>query len=155
MITNRTQADVDAAKEILLRAQQAIPFPLLSDDEVAVLERGTCTITMLNRVEGKQSEIAQLLTDFLYMVHIFNKTDWTYNNIFTYQDHERLLSNLNKLKQAFFVYSNTPNTPDYLYNYENANSVEKICVDIKAMIENMRASFRRCNTFSCGQRRKT
>ena len=37
------------------------------------------------------------------MVHIENKTDWQNEEIFTYQDHQRLLNNLNLLKAGVFI----------------------------------------------------
>lgn len=148
MVTDRTQADVELAKTLIEKVQSG---QTLTSSEKTAIERGTCTITMLNRIESKQKELANFLNGYRYMVNITNKTDWAYTDIFTYQDHERLLSNLNKLKQAFFIYQSTPTTPDCLYNYENANDVEKILVDIESMIEDMKSRFRECNTFYCGE----
>ena len=59
---------------------------------VLALERGSCTINMLNRNrESKQAELAVILNEYAYMVNIENKTDWQTSDIFTYQDHQRLL----------------------------------------------------------------
>lgn len=148
MVTDRTAQDVETAKA--LRAKLQSGQSLTTAEETAI-ERGTCTITMLNRVESKQKELAQILNEYRYMVSIDNKINWTYSDIFTQQDHERLLNNLNKLREAFFIYTNTPPTPTYLYNYQNANDVEKILVDIEAMIDDMLLRFRECNTFYCGE----
>lgn len=158
MVTDRTAADVKTAKTLIKKIQSG---QTLTTAEKMAIERGTCTATMINRVESKQKELAEILNSYCYMVHITNKTDWKSidilddtseeGDIFTYQDHKRLLSNLNKLRQAFFVYINTPQTPTYLYNYTNANNVEKILVDIESMLDDMISRFRECNTFYCGE----
>jgi len=151
MITDRTKADVDAARELLEQLKTIVPFPDLSDDEEMIMERGTYTSNSLNRVESKQKELAELLNSYLYMIHIKNKTDWEASDVFDYTDYVRYLGNLDKLKQSFFVYPDTPNTPTYLYDYTNANAVEKILMDIENMIYDMVSHFRECDTFYCGE----
>ena len=148
MIYDRTAADVETAKTLrgLLQAGNT-----LTSGQITALERGSCTINMLNRVEGKQAELAVILNEYAYMVHIENKTDWQTTDIFTYQDHQRLLNNLNLLKQAYFIYATTPITPTYMYGYVEANSIEKILVDIENMITDMQGRFRECGTFECGE----
>ena len=148
MITDRTQADVDAAKTLIEKVQSG---KSLTTAEKTAIERGTCTITMLNRVESKQKEVAALLNHYAYMVDIQTKTDWTANDIFTADDHRRLLDNLDKLKRAYYQYSTTPTTPDYMYDYKNANDIEKILVDIESIITDMVSRMRECNTFYCGE----
>ncbi len=106
---------------------------------------------MLNRIEMKQAELGVILNGYAYMVHIENKTDWQNTDIFTFQDHQRLLNNLDALKQAYYTYSTTPKTPTYMYGYEEANNIEKILVDIEKMIEDMKSRFRECGTFKCGE----
>ena len=147
MIYNRTASDVETAKTLrgLLQARNT-----LTSEQIAELERLSCTDDMLNRVENKQAELAVILSGYAYMVHIENKTDWQNEEIFTHQHHQRLLNNLDALKQAYYIYSTTPKTPTYMYGYEEANSIEKILVDIEAMIEDMEGRFRECGNFECG-----
>ena len=38
-----------------------------------------------------------------------------------------------------------------MYDFQSANDIEKILVDIEAMIEDMEGRFRECNTFQCGE----
>ena len=117
MIYNRTSVDADNAKTLrsLLQAGNA-----LTSEQISALERGSCTVTMLNRVEAKQAELAQILNVYAYMVNIENKTDWQTTDIFTYQEHQRLLNNLNVLKQAYYIYATTPKiTPTYMYGIFN------------------------------------
>lgn len=148
MVTDRTATDVETAKKLREKVQSG---QALTTAEETAIERGMCTITMLNRIEIKQKELAEILNGYRYMVHITNKINWTYGDIFTYQDHKRLLNNLGNLKQAFYAYKSTPSVPSYLYNYMSANDAEKILVDIENLITNMESRFRECNTFQCGE----
>ena len=151
MIFNRTQADVDIAITLRKKLQAG---QSLNDSEKAIIERGTCTISMLNRVENKQVELSRILNEMAYTITIENKTDWAYTDIFTYQDHQRLLNNLDKLKEAYFSYTSTPKAPTYMFGYRQANDIEKILVDIENMINDMTSRFRECGTFECGEENK-
>ena len=148
MICNRTQADIDYAKEIRAKLQAG---ESLTSDEITALNKGSFSIDLLNRVESKQSELAAILNGYAYTVNMENKTDWQSSEIFDFSDHKRLLDNLDKLKKAFFVYKTTPSTPAYMYGYLEANAVEKILVDIERMVDDMVSSFRECGTFKCGE----
>lgn len=147
MITDRTLSDVSNADLLRKKIQSG---KTLTDAEKIVIERGLCTVTMLNRIENKQAELAASLSGYSYMVNIENK-QWTYIDIFTHADYLRLLNNLDKLIQAFYVHLDTPDVPAYLYGYQEANDAEKILVDIENVIDNMAANFRQCGTFQCGE----
>ena len=148
LICNRTKQDVENAKILRENLQNG---ETLTNEQIQVLERGTITINTLNRIEQKQSELEGVLNELRYMVHIPTKTDWTAGDIFTFQDHQRLLSNLDSLKQAYYTYITTPDTPTYVFDWQKANDIEKILVDIEKMINDMILRFRECGTFECGE----
>ena len=81
--------------------------------------------TDLNRVETKAEELAGLLTEAGYPVVSEFKKDWTVYDFPT--DAQRRL------------------------DYEGANEIEKVLVTIEEMINDMKAAYRRCNTFKCGE----
>lgn len=139
MIFDRTQNDVDASKDLIKEKVQT--FQTLTTDEVETLERGTLTINTLNRIESKQKEIASVLNFFHYYVDIYNKTDWNEGDIFGYSDFSRILSNLSKIKEAYYTFVSSPNIPDTLYEYQKLNDAEKLLVDIETIINNMKKSF--------------
>ena len=149
MVIDRTDADVDTAKK--LRKDVVQEGKALTNEQIEQIEKGSCTVNVLNRIEGKQKELNDLLLSYAYMANLKNKTDWQYNDTFTYQDHQRILENLDKLINAFFRYPTTPNVPKYLFSWQNANDVEKILVDIEMMIGDMEERFRECGTFECGE----
>lgn len=148
MICDRTLQDVTLAKTIRAVLQSG---GTLTEAQAAALERGTCTVNTLNRIEQKQAELNQLLCENGYCVDISNVEEWAYDDVFTYQDHQRILENLNVLKDAFYVYDDTPTTPDYMFSWSKANDIEKILVDIESMLEDMIDRFRECGTFECGE----
>lgn len=147
MIYDRTIADVSNAdllrKKIQLGQQ-------LTEAETAAFERGACTINMLNRVEDKQAELSGILCDYGYMNSIITKPHAN-GDILSYADYIRILNNLSALKTAYYTYPVTPVAPMYMYGYQEANSVEKILVDIESMISSMESKFRQCGTFQCGE----
>lgn len=149
MITNRTQYDVDTA--ILLRDTKVKKFETLTESEIATLEKGMLTINTLNRIEAKQEELKNLFNDMGYWnTPITNKT-WGENDIFNVDEFQRILDNTNVLRQAFFIYKATPNTPPVSYYFEDINALEKILYDLDVMINDVKSHYRECGTFESGE----
>ena len=149
MIFDRTQNDVDTA--ILLRDTKVKKFETLTESEIATLEKGTLTINTLNRIEAKQEELKTLFNNMGYWnTPITNKT-WGENDVFNEGEFQRILDNTNVLRQAFFVYKSTPNTPPISYYWDDINSLEKILYDLDVMINDVKSNYRECGTFYCGE----
>lgn len=149
MIFDRTQNDVDAA--IRLRSGKVQNFQSLTADEIETLERGTLTITTLNRIENKQKELKTLFNDMGYWnMETKNKT-WAYEDVFYGEDFQRILANTNILREAFFTYTDTPSTPPVSYHYSNINALEKILYDLDNMVDAVKNRYKRCGTFRCGE----
>ena len=148
MIFDRTQADVDTA--LALRETKVKTFGELTESEIATLERGTITINTLNRIEEKQSELKSLLNAMGYWNTPVTNRTWGYTDIFDETNFQRIIDNLNILREAFFVYHDTPKTPPISYHFEDINSLEKILYDIDVMINDVKSRYKRCGTFRCG-----
>ena len=149
MIFDRTQNDVDTA--ILLRDTKVKKFETLTESEIATLEKGMLTINTLNRIEAKPEELKNLFNDIGYWnTSITNKT-WGENDIFNVDEFQRILDNTNVLRQAFFVYKATPNTPPISYYWDDINALEKILYDLDVMINDVKSNYRECGTFECGE----
>lgn len=149
MIYDRTVADVNLALEII--SKKVKQFVQLTDKDVQTLERGTITINTLNRIESKQNELRSLFNDLGYWNTDIQIKTWTFNDIFSITDFERILRNTDILREAFYVYSSTPSTPQSRYHYEVINSIEKILYDLEQMIDDMKSKYRECGTFQCGE----
>ena len=148
MIFDRNQNDVDTA--VILRDTKVKNFETLTESEIATLEKGTLTINTLNRIENKQDELKNLFNEMGYWnTPITNKT-WGENDIFNADEFQRILDNTNVLRQAFFVYKATPNTPPISYHWQDINALEKILNDLDVMINDVKSLYRECGTFESG-----
>ena len=147
MIFDRSQEDVDTA--IRLRNEKVKEFKNLTSEEINTLERGTITINTLNRIENKQAEISELLSQLSINVEIENK-NWEETQIFNRAEFQRILDNFNVLVKSFCDYSNTPNIPKISYRFEDINSIEKILFDLEELYNKALKSFVYCGTTYCG-----
>lgn len=148
MITDRTKADVDYAKEII--DSKVKLFLELTDEDLQILERGTIGIGTINRIGSKQKDLKNKMETHGYFVKNIETKIWDHNDIFDENDFLQLINNTILLRDAFFVYSNTPENVYLSYDYENINNLEKILVDIEKILDYMIANFRECGTFYSG-----
>lgn len=148
MIYDRTAADVANALRIRAEVLQAGGLP--TDAQVATLNKGFITYVTLNRIEGKENELKTLLNGLFYFVQDFQNKSWTTADIFDETELPRIIENTVKLRDAFYVRDDTPDTPTAIYYFENINAIEKILNDIDELINNMRTHFRECGTFESG-----
>ena len=149
MITNRTQYDVDTA--IRLRKEKVQTFQELTENEIAILEKGMFTLNTLNRIEEKQEDLKGIFNDMGYWnVPITNKS-WDNTQIFDENEFQRIIDNTNVLRQAFFVYKDTPNTPPISYRWQDINALEKILYDLDVMINDIKSNYKECGTFESGE----
>ena len=149
MITDRTKADVDSAKEII--DSKVKLFLELTDSELQTLERGTIGIGTINRISNKQISLKNKMERNGYFVKTISTKTWDYNDIFGENDFFQLINNTVLLREAFFTYSDTPANVYLSYDYENINNLEKILVDIEKILDYMIANFRECGTFYSGE----
>lgn len=150
MIFDRTMEDVLAA--ISVRADKVQKGEELTAEDIDTLERGLLTIHTLNRIENKQSELKNILVDMGYHVTNLSHSLWDDTGTFKQEDFDRILTNNQKLKDAFFVYSDTPTVSSNNYRlFSVINEVEKILDDIEQMIDDVISNYRRCGLAVCGE----
>ena len=120
LITDRTQADVDARND-----------------------KGTYNASDLNRVGAAMNYVADRLRAAGYDPHISPKTDWMDGEWVTPADEAIYLGDLEELRKQFALYETTPEVPPDLekLNYIEANSIEQILVDIDALLTNIAAGW--------------
>ena len=149
MIFDRTQNDVDTA--IRLRKEKVQKFQDLTKEEIAMLEKGTLTVNTLNRIENKQKTLKNFFNSIGYWNTPITNKAWDYAQIFDIGEFQRIIDNVNVLRQAFFVYKDTPNTPPISYYYEDINALEKILYDLDVMINDIKSNYKECGFFECGE----
>jgi hypothetical protein len=126
-------------------------FQELTESEIAILEKGTMTYNTLNRIEDKQEELKNLFNDMGYWNTLIISKVWGENDIFNADELQRIIDNTNVLRNAFFVYKNTPNTPPVSYHYKDINALEKILYDLDVMINDIKSNYKECGFFECGE----
>lgn len=148
MIFNRTEEDVKKAIEI--RENKIKTFSTLSDAEKAIIERGALLVSTLNRIEQKQAELKNLLNGIGYYNIVVSTKTWQEGAEFTIADIKRIINNEKSLVSAFFVYNDTPSTPESFLHYNDTNAVEKILEDLDVMINDVKSNYRECGNYNCG-----
>lgn len=148
MIFNRTQIDV--RKALQLRKEKVQQKQALTEADKSALERGTLSLSTLNRIEYKQAELMGIIRDMGYYITIHNR-EWTRNDIFTKSDFERITRNNTQLREAFFVYEDTPSDAEPRYYFQEINSLERILYDLEDMAEYVKQHYRECGNYTCGE----
>lgn len=102
--------------------------------------KGCIAYTDLNRVETACRELADIL-----LVDIETKTNWNIRDFRTDSDMQRIRSNIEKLRNAYFVKPTTPATPRRIeyQSISEANNIEQILADIYEMYESSLRGARR------------
>lgn len=102
--------------------------------------KGCIAYTDLNRVETACRELADIL-----LVDIETKTNWGIRDFRTDSDMQRIRSNIEKLRNAYFVKPTTPATPRRIeyQSISEANNIEQILADIYEMYESSLRGARR------------
>lgn len=145
----RTQQDVDTA--IKIRRDKVQTFQELTQSDIATLEKGTLTYNTLNRIEAAQEELKNIFNEIGYWnTQITNKM-WDGTQLFKEDDFQRIIDNTKVLRDAFFVYKDTPQTPPISYYFEDLNSLEKILHDLDVMINDVKSNYKESGTFECGE----
>lgn len=142
MITDRTQADVDRAKELSAKGWAGMT-PVEKAEWSAGL-KGAYNYTDLNRVETAVAELAVELC-----LDLQTKTDWTMWDIPKESDMDRYLKNIRAIRSAVGGYSTTPALPDSMrkLDYIKANNIERVLADVYEVI----GTLFRCNEVYCGE----
>lgn len=134
LITDRTQADVDA-----VRALAAKGWAAMTDAEKAAWTaglKGAYNAEDLNRVGAAVLYIAGRLADAGYHVPVAPKQDWQMQDIPTPAQMQRYLTDIGTIRAALAVMPTTPEAPASMdtLTYTDANSIEQILLDVDALI---------------------
>lgn len=150
MIFDRTENDIAEAKKIILSKVNS--FDELTQDEIDILERGIITQNTINRIEQKEIELYDLFAKAGYYAPTIENKLWNNEkDFFKATDLERIINNGEVLREAFFVYSTTPEKANVKYDFSNINAIEKLLYDLQSMLEYVIANYRECDTFWCGE----
>lgn len=139
LITNRTQADVDAVIAALSRIEAGSGTPadvlLLSDN------KGSYNYTDLNRVAGAVLYVAEELEANGYSVTVTAKQGWTETDIPTQADIDQYLADIAEIRSALPVPADAPEVPTMPLDYRKANDIESILILVDKLVQNIAKSW--------------
>lgn len=151
LITDRTQTDVDTAKQILGK--------LLAGEQLTYAERraydaglrGCYNASDATRVELHTRWLQRLFNDNGYDVQISTRM-WSKAEVMRYDDVVRYLANIQTLVDIFGKSANTPDVPDISrwIDHIAANDIEGVLLDLSELASGAIAMFRISGTFTAG-----
>lgn len=151
LVTDRTQADVTRTNELSriinrgeATAEEIAEYPV-------VLEKGSYTATVLNRVGSAMLYCETILNDAGIAVELVSvKTDWSNSDLPTESQMQTFLSNLTALKTALNSPTYFPQLPSGMsgLSYDGANRIEMLLREIELELERIYAAMVRSNQFN-------
>lgn len=137
-IFDRTQADVDRVKDL---NKKYLSGTITDEEKEEWLagSKGALNLSDLNRIENN---IETLASYFIVTVSVKN---WSLGDIPRVSDYARILENVQKIKNAWFVLPEAPPTPmQPLTTYQKWNDIEQILYEINSAYERYINSFYYC-----------
>lgn len=141
LITDRTQADVDA-----VRALAAKGWAAMTDAEKAAWTaglKGAYNAADLSRVGAAVAYVAGRLADAGYHAPVEPKQDWQMQDIPTPAQMQRYLADISTIRAALAVMPTTPEAPASMagLTYTDANDIEQILLDVDALITKLISAY--------------
>lgn len=151
LVVDRTSEDVDRWKE--LKAKGWARMTAGERLEWSSPMKGAYNHTDLNRVEEAVQYLADRLTANGFRFYPEVKTSWTPTDYPSEKDMERYYGNVKAIRGLISVYSTTPPAPttDKRLNYQMANDLEKILVDVNDLLDKMEKTWLYSGDIFCGE----
>ena len=141
-ITDRNEADVARWKTLHDKGWHA-----MTEAEQAEWQsymKGCYNFSDMNRVELAVQELSRRLTELGFTPPALQtKTTWSNADVPTKADFDRYFGNVDALKQVLPTFPSTPATPTTAdrFDYQKANDLEKILLDIDVATTNLKKAW--------------
>ena len=142
MITDRTKQDVTRWRELHDKGWAAMTAA--ERQEWSGEMKGRYTATDMNRVESAVESLSARCVEMGYLsAPLTVKTNWDMWSVPTREDMIRYLGNVETLRNVVTLYATTPNAPTIhqKFNYERANDIEQILLDVDEMLTSIPQSW--------------
>lgn len=136
LITDRAKADVDRLEALMAKGWDK----LTADEQQEYLDvshKGAYNASDLNRVGAAINYVAELLTEWGYPYAPNMRTDWTAAEYFYAADLREYLAAVEGLRARLAAFTDTPETPDKISIWQQANDIERIIEDVHLLLQNM------------------
>ena len=152
LITDRTQADVDRARELTkkLNAGTATVEELAEWNSIVL--KGSYDYSDLNRVGDAVQYLSEILKSHGYDCPVSPKLDWSESGRGAPSDMAQYLQNVQTLRGILTLLPETPNVPADMekLTWQEANAIEQILVDLESTIKTMLKTRVACGDAYCG-----
>lgn len=149
LILDRTRADVDEIKLLMARG-----WDNLTDEErqswLNDAHKGAYNYTDLNRVGAAVNYVAALLTEWGYPYCPNMRTNWGTDELFYAEDLREYLAAVEGLRDRLATLATTPDVPEKLNHWQEANDLEQVIFDVHLLVQNMILGLPWANTIYCG-----
>jgi hypothetical protein len=151
LVTDRTAADL--ARWLELRNKGYAKMTEAERAEWGAGMKGAYNASDLNRVGEAMNYIRDRLVAAHYSCEVVSKTDWTAADIPTAADLTAYLDKVACIREALAQFATTPATPTYTggLDYQEANDIEQILIDIDKLVSNMLAARNFCGELYSGE----
>lgn len=154
LVTDRTGSDV-----LHWQALRNKGYAAMTETERAEWDagnmKGAYNTSDLNRVGAALNYMRDVLSEASYISpYAFTaKTDWAVSDMPTAADLTNYLDYVSQIRAAFSKYATTPATPENIgaLDYQDANDIEKILVDVYTLLSNMIAALFYCGDIFSGE----
>ena len=75
---------------------------------------------------------------------------WTIDEVPTETNVARIIANVQEILDEYYTPAGAPSLPTDMVGYAQINAIEKNLYMIKVLVDAMIASFKKCDTFTCG-----
>lgn len=158
LVTDRTEADLSELEALLSR-----PLAEWTAEELAwfneAKSKGAYSYTDLNRVTAAMEYLDALLTGYGYITGyqpvsvVPGRTVWQEDDEYTPAQLQQYLADVSALRAVLELLPTTPEVPEDMegLTIQEANDIERILVDIDALLGIMATTFIPCGEALCGE----
>lgn len=154
LITDRTEVDVLRWRRLRDKGYAAMTADEKAEWDSGMM-KGAYNTSDLNRVGAALNYVRDRLIDASYLpVNAFTaKTDWNVLGLPTEADLTYYLNCVRQVREAMAQFATTPPTPEDTgaLDYNEANNIEKILIDVDILISNMLAGRYFCGELYSGE----
>ena len=142
LVTDRTQADVDLAKALLMKlVNQTITAEELEQWNSASL-KGSYNAADLNRVGAAMVYLTERLNASGYIAQSQPKIDWTEEDVPTLEQMSKYLADVRSFRSVLRLPADAPRLPESmeLLSYADANHIEEVLELVDTLLSNALAA---------------
>lgn len=152
LITDRTLADFTRWLTLRNKGYANMTTAERAEWDAANM-KGAYNTSDLNRVGAAMNYIRDRLTQAHYMCEVAAKADWAVDDTPTTEDLTAYLEQVECIREALAQFATTPATPANTgsLDYQEANDIEQILLDVNLLIDNMLAARYYCGELYSGE----